>query len=273
MIIDGRAIAKDVEERLSAAFAELELSRVPKVSFITFGDDPATKSFLKIKQKVAERIGVSLQIHELPENVLEGMAQDILQSLASSLDNDGVVVQLPLPGGFDIESFLRLIPQNKDIDCLSLSSMEAYARGEDVFSPPVALAVAEILSRNNIDPLSKRSAVVGYGNLVGRPVSAWLKNIGADFEVFDLGSDLTRLVEFDVVISGVGKPDLIQAEILKDGVVLIDAGTSEVGGRLSGDVSPDAYGKASLVTPVPGGVGPVTVVKLFENLLRSVRDR
>lgn len=271
MIIDGRAIAKEVEENLRESFLELHLSRRPKVSFITFGDDPATRSFLKIKQKVAERVGVELYILELPEDILEDMAEKILLSVVRDPDNDGVVAQLPLPRQLDREKFLELISREKDVDCLSRESIEAFAKGESVYSPPVALAVAEILEKNNIDLSGKRTAVVGHGNLVGKPVSAWLENIEADFEVFDIGSDMKRLAEFDVVITGVGKPSLVNHEMVKDGVVLIDAGTSEVGGKLSGDVSANAQKKASFYTPVPGGVGPVTVVKLFENVLQAVK--
>lgn len=273
MIIDGRLVAKKVEDELRESFEKLRLPRKPKVSFLTFGDDPATKSFLKIKAKVAERIGVELQVHELPEDVLEDVAKSILSSLVLSADNDGVVVQLPLPEGFKRNEFLEIIPADKDVDCLSESSMEAYAQGKGIYAPPVALAVAEILESEKIDLSKNRIAVVGHGNLVGKPVASWLQRVGAEFEVFDIGSDLFQLARFDIVISGVGEPGLIREEMIKEGVILIDAGTSEVGGKLFGDASIEAQEKSSLRTPVPGGIGPVTVVKLFENLLTSVRRK
>lgn len=270
MIIDGRSIAKKVEERLRGSFAKLTKNdKSPVVSFLTFGEDMATQSFLAIKKKVAERVGVDLQIVALPEEVVPEVAERVLTAIIEG-ESVGVVVQLPLPKSFSRDDFLALIPQGKDIDCLSSLTLEKFASGERVFAPPVALAVAEIFAEEKIDFLNKKIAVVGHGFLVGKPVAAWLENNGVDFEVFDIDSDLSQLRGFDVVISGVGKPGIITGEMVKDGVVLIDAGTSEVDGRVSGDIAESAREKSALHTPVPGGVGPITVVKLFENVLRVV---
>lgn len=272
MIIDGRAVAKKIEESLKERLSALRLKEMPKVSFLTFGEDPATKSFLSIKRKVAERIGVDLQIHELPMETLEEVAIGILESLVDSSANNGVVVQLPLPDNLDQDRFLNKISPLKDIDSLSPLTEEKYATGQKAFAPPVALAVEEILRSYDVSLLSKRIAVVGYGKLVGRPVSSWLKRQDLNFEIFDIGSDLDQLIEFDIIISGVGKAGLIKKEMVKEGAILIDAGASEVGGEIVGDIEREAYDKASLVSPVPGGVGPVTVVKLFENLLTSLES-
>src|SRR5690606_32388591 len=138
---------------------------------------------------------------------------------------------------------------------------------------PVALAVEEVLERSGVDLEGKKVAIVGYGDLVGKPTSFLLKMKGVQFEVFDSDSDLEGLRDFDVVISGVGKPGLIKGEYLKEGSVVLDAGTSESEGELLGDVHPSAQGVAALLTPVPGGVGPITVVKLFENVLRSLETK
>ncbi|MDZ7726230.1 MAG: tetrahydrofolate dehydrogenase/cyclohydrolase catalytic domain-containing protein [Candidatus Campbellbacteria bacterium] len=167
MIVDGRKIARDIESKLKKTFAAYD--KEPHIDFLSFGEDPSTRSFLNIKRRVAKRIGVDLHIHELPENTIESVAEKILQSLVVGR-SDGVVVQLPLPSYFNRETFLDIVPKEKDIDCLSPNALELYRKNENVFVPPVAAAVEEILSRNNIDLLDKKIAIVGYGNLVGKPV-------------------------------------------------------------------------------------------------------
>lgn len=270
-LVDGRAIAQDIESSLRSSFLDLNEKGVEaRLEVLSFGDDKATQSFLKIKRSVANRIGVHLSLHELPRETLESVAREILISLTES-GAAGVVVQLPLPAHIEKSSFLSLIPEMLDVDCLTPGSLDALSRGESGFISPVALSVKEVLDRSDINPVGKKIAVVGYGDLVGKPVSFFLKNNGADVEIFDSNSDLGGLRSFDIIISGVGKPGLIQAEHVREGAVLIDAGTSESEGRLSGDMSNEAREKASLATPVPGGIGPITVVKLFENVLSALK--
>lgn len=270
MIVNGREIAREIEDRLKETFSHQEGD--VHIDFLSFGDDPSTRSFLNIKKRVANRIGVSLHIHELPENTLESVAEKILHSLAEG-QSDGVVVQLPLPKHFNRDTFLNLVPREKDIDCVSPNTLELYKENKSLFVPPVAAAVEEILSRNSIDLSNKRIAIVGYGSLVGKPVSLLMESKGVAFEIFNRDSNLTHLKEFDLIVTGVGKSGLIENDMVKEGVVLIDAGTSESAGGVSGDVDKDTYEKASLVTPVPGGVGPITVVKLFENVAKSIEER
>lgn len=271
-LVDGRRIARNKEEDLKVSFARLkEEGIIPRLEVLSFGEDPATLSFLAIKKRVAERIGVNLVIHMLPAETVEGVARDVLVALIESQPG-GIVVQLPLPVQIKKEDFLTMIPPLLDIDCISPRSLELFSEGKNFYDSPVAGAVGEVLDHHSVQLEGKQIAVVGYGDLVGRPVSYYLKNKGFDYTLFDSDSNLHTLREYDVVISGVGKPGLIKREHLKAGVVLIDAGTSEAEGRLAGDIDIEARDVASLVTPVPGGVGPITVVKLFENLLLSLKN-
>jgi methylenetetrahydrofolate dehydrogenase (NADP+) / methenyltetrahydrofolate cyclohydrolase len=187
---------------------------------------------------------------------------------------DAIIVQLPLPEGFDTAKILSAIPTEKDADVLSGVSYEKFERGDEgAIVPPVAGAVGEILVREKVEAQGKRAVVVGQGKLVGRPVLALLRRMGADAVTVlrDTPSPETILREADIIVSGVGQAHFITPEMIKDGVVLIDAGTSESNGSIAGDFHPDCAAKASVFTPVPGGVGPIAVAMLFKNVLQLLK--
>lgn len=267
VIVDGRSIARDIEASLQKrVLALLARGIVPRLEMLSFGNHPATLSFLRVKSNVAKRVGIELGIHNLPESALESIARDVLISLVDS-GAHGVVVQLPLPQGIVKNSFLELVPETLDVDCITPESLDALSRGVSLYVSPVARAVEEILARHNVDLSKKRIAIVGEGDLVGKPVAYLFKGKGFAHEVFNSKSDLSELNAFDIIVTGVGRPGCIRGEHVKRGAIIIDAGTSEDGGAIVGDVDKSAHERAHLVTPVPGGVGPITVVKLFDNLL------
>ena len=191
---------------------------------------------------------------------------------------DAVIVQLPLPVGVDTKSVCDAIPISKDTDVLS-SAARAQFEMMDLrnpsFLPPVVGAVAEIFKKYAVDPKGKRAVVIGAGWLVGDPCAKWLAQQGAKVEVVTVESgDLTAsLRDADIIISGAGSPHLIKPDMLKQGVVLIDAGTSESDGTIAGDADPSCADKCSLFTPVPGGIGPVSVAKLFENAIMLAEQK
>lgn len=232
MIVDGRQIAEEVVATLGGSL------RGKTLGIVVNAGDPATESFVKIKERVAERLGVLVKRGEL---------QDLLASC------DGVLVQLPHP---DAGVLMPQIPPQKDVDALGLHP-EVLA--------PVAGAVKEILSKHA--PAGKRAVVVGEGKLVGKPVAQMLKEVGFSVEVVSLEQgSMSALKDADMVVSGAGSPYLIKPEMLRPGVVLIDAGASEQAGRVVGDCDPACAQVASVFTPVPGGVGPIAVAMLFKNL-------
>jgi methylenetetrahydrofolate dehydrogenase (NADP+)/methenyltetrahydrofolate cyclohydrolase len=257
MIADGKHIAQVIEERLLGEFANAPLK---KVCFVLFGNDPASIQFIKIKTNIAERLGIKVELVTGPQDMIIDQALGLIDHVVSK-DYDGIVVQLPLPKQLDIETILNEIPAEKDIDALGFSQKTA----------PVAQAVFEILNFYTIDLKNKNILVIGNGRLVGKPVARMLTNKGFDYDVIDKDTDQVMSAEkiklADIIISGVGVPHMIKPEMIKEGVILIDAGTSEEEGRLVGDIDPTCAGKALIMTPVPGGVGPVTVVILFANLL------
>lgn len=231
MIIDGKKIAQQIVAELGESLVGRTLGVVMNTG------DAATESFVKIKEKTAERLGVVLQRFD---------ATQILEALLC----DGVVVQLPIENA---DALLAQVPPEKDVDHFPMA--------------PVAATVLEILKRSDVSLSGKRAVVVGEGRLVGKPTAAMLKERGAEVHIVSLEQgSLDMLKDADIVVSGAGSPGLIKPEMLKQGVVLIDAGTSESAGKLVGDCGPRCADVASVFTPVPGGVGPIAVAMLFKNL-------
>lgn len=247
MIVSGKEIAEGVYGRLP--------KRSLSLGIIVGDKNPVINSFVKIKERAAERLGVTLVREELPEGTNTHEAVAAVLSLAEKVD--GIIVQLPLPNQIDVEAVLAAIPGEKDVDGISLSPR---------VRPPVAEAVKEILEYSNTDVAGKKAAVVGSGRLVGRPCAKLLEELGVSVTVLDRGDSLDALTDADVVVLGTGEPGLVQPEHLKQGVILVDAGTSEDGGKVKGDADPACAEVASVFTPVPGGVGPVAVAMIFKNL-------
>ena len=254
MIIDGRSLAKEVLARAKAR-AE-KLGRRPNVLiYVAPEESVATRSYLHIKERSADAAGCDFEE---------------TRSLAPSLRADAFIVQLPLPAEMNQNAVLNSIPLQQDADVLSLVAREKFEQGDtDALLPPVVAAVREIFEKYEIIAGGKKAVVIGAGFLVGAPVAVWLKQQGAEVTVLTIETDKkefsTTLAEATIVVSGAGTPHFIKPEMLKEGVVLIDAGTSESSGKVAGDADPACAEKCSIFTPVPGGVGPLAVACLFEN--------
>jgi methylenetetrahydrofolate dehydrogenase (NADP+)/methenyltetrahydrofolate cyclohydrolase len=208
---------------------------------------------LSSKKRSAERAGCVFEETSSWSHLLEG---------------DAALIQLPVPP--EAVSLLEKIPLGKDADVLSKAAREKFGRGDaDSLLPPVVSAIQKILEFGKVEIVGKRVVVVGAGFLVGAPTATWLKQKGAHVEVVTLESgDLSALLRAaDIVVSGAGSPHLIKPGMLKEGVVLIDAGTSEASGKIVGDADPACASKCLLFTPVPGGLGPLAVACLFENVV------
>ncbi|HUX81150.1 MAG TPA: bifunctional 5,10-methylenetetrahydrofolate dehydrogenase/5,10-methenyltetrahydrofolate cyclohydrolase [Candidatus Paceibacterota bacterium] len=250
MIIDGRALAQEVLARTRERAQRLP--HPPKVvAYVAQNPSAATRSYMNIKKRSAEAARCLFEETTTP---------------ISFSSADAVLIQLPLDEGATVT--LDVIPLLKDADVLSSAARDAFARGDEgALLPPVVGAIAEMFTRYNVQPLGKKAIVIGAGFLVGEPAATWLTHKGAHVTVCTLGDDLSPLKDADIIISGAGSPHLIKPSLLKEGVVLIDAGTSELAGMLAGDADPACAAVCALFTPVPGGVGPLAVAKLFENVI------
>lgn len=273
IIVDGRRIAKEIEGRLSARIKTF--SRAPVLAIVSVGDDPVISTFVGIKRRFAHAIGVVMREEHLPSEVTSREIAQLIGSLAAEENVDGIVLQLPIPDASFLGSILPLIPSDKDPDVLSPESVAAFARGENPILPPVAAAIKIILDDAGCLVVGRDVLVVGHGKLVGAPAALFFRHQGVPVTVVDRPmSDLSTLTrEADIIISGVGRPGLITPDMLTEGVILIDAGTSEASGKVVGDTEPSCASKAFLYTPVPGGIGPVTVAALFQNLMSLAAAR
>lgn len=265
--VSGRQIAQEWEKSLQHAVSLLQIP--PKLALIVVGNDPAMLSFVRLKKSRASEIGILVTESVFPSHVTTEELADCVRAYAVDDTIDGIVVQMPLPAHVALDEVLSLIPVSKDVDVLSLSAMALFRQDELPIAPPVALAVQEICTRYEIVIEDADVLVLGHGRLVGAPVAVWLRHNGARVTVVD--RPVARLEEFtkeaEVIISGVGTPCLVRPEHILPGVVLIDAGTSESEGELRGDIDPACQSLARVMTPVPGGVGPITVMMLFRNLV------
>lgn len=256
MIFDGRSMAKKIEEVLKRRISSR--IKAPVLTVLAVGENPISERFIKMKGECAERLGVVMNVVHLPQKSLTEEVIDAIKKNAPF--SNGIIVQLPLPETCDTAKILAAIPKEKDVDALSLVPL---------VPAPVVGAVERILFEGGVDLAGKRVLVIGRGKLVGAPLTKWLEGNGTTVEVIgDEVEDCSSYTQIaDIIISGAGEPHLIKAHMIKEGAVIIDCGTSEAGGRMLGDADPDCASKCALLTPVPGGVGPVTVATLFENLL------
>lgn len=252
-------------EVLARAKARAEkLPRAPRVLAIVANDTLATKSYLAIKKRRAEDAGCVLE--ELHFDAHAATTEELRDAVIAA-EADAVIVQLPLEERMDARIVCDAIPPQKDADVLStVARMKFEADEYDALVPPVAGALAEICAKHGINPAGKRVVIIGSGWLVGKPCATWFSHKKADVMHLSFrAGNVAPLKEADIVVSGVGSPHFIKPEMLKPDVVLIDAGTSESGSTLAGDADPACARASSLFTPVPGGVGPIAVAKLFEN--------
>lgn len=235
MIIDGKQISEKILSKVEDKIKNEQLKL--KLAVVLVGDDASSKIYVRKKGEAAERVGVDFELFEFPEDIKEEELIQEIKNIADDFSINGIVIQLPLPEKFDTDEILNLVPMDKDVESIS----------------PVVSAIEYILDEYNISLQGKKIVVVGKGVLVGIPVGEWLFKQGLTF------SGIEDIQEADVIISGVGQKDLITKDMVKEGAVVIDVG---------GDVSFDVKEKAGYITPVIGGVGPVTVACLLENLTK-----
>lgn len=267
MLIDGRIVRDRIQRELQVRLSGSKVA----LAILIAGNNPVVESFIKIKKSFAENIGAEFFEYRFDETVSEEELVEKLKTLARNTQITGIVVQLPLPMHVDAQVVLNTISVEKDVDVLSAQAIELFEKGTLRILPPVVGAVKEILDDVNFQVAGKKVLVVGQGRLVGLPVSVWLKQQGADVTVLGEPSehleDLVRNAE--VVVSGAGVPNLIKPEMVTPGTLLIDAGSSESLGKIVGDIDPLCEAVSFAQTPVPGGVGPLTVAVLFRNLVRA----
>jgi len=283
-IIDGKAISGQVMEELKPRIASLaEKGNIPGLTVIIVGEDPASMSYVKSKGRACERLGLRSETIMLAGDTSQEDLLAVISNLNANPKVHGILVQLPLPDQIDENAVLEAIVPEKDVDGFSPVNMGRLMAGQDCFVPATPAGIMETLTRSNIDPAGKHAVIIGRSNIMGQPMAALLmqKRKGANATVTVCHSrtknigELTRLA--DILIVAIGKPNFIQADMVKPGAVVIDAGINRLdtlsdkrGYMLVGDVLfKEVREVASAITPVPGGVGRMTIAMLMRNTVNA----
>lgn len=277
-VIDGKAVAAAVRERVKVDVAayEQEAGRVPALATVLVGDDPASEIYVRNKRRTCEEVGMR-SVHHGPEaSIREEELLDLVRELGEDDDIDGILVQLPLPAHIDPDAVVGALDPQKDVDGLTPVNAGLLAHGTPGLVPCTPAGVMELLAHEGVELEGAEAVVVGRSKLVGVPVARLL--LGADATVTichsrtrDLDATCRRA---DVLVAAVGVPRLLGAEAVKPGAVVIDVGMNRLDDELCGDVDYEAAAEvAAAITPVPGGVGPMTIAMLLANTLQAARLR
>lgn len=273
-VLNGREIAKDYRAGLAEEVEKLKSQGItPNLTVVIAGNDGASLSYVRSKNKAAEKVGMTSDIVHLPEEATE---EDVLNEVRR-LNNDdsvhGILVQVPLPDQVDENKVLEAISPEKDVDGFSPINIGRLYTGQRTFVPCTPLGIMELLKHTG--PLEgKDVAVIGRSHIVGQPVAKLLTNENATVTLMHSRTKdmVEKLKDFDVVVSAVGKPGLVKGEHLKEGAIVIDVGNTMVDDKLVGDVEYDSAAEvASYITPVPGGVGPLTITMVLNNTLLAAK--
>lgn len=264
MIINGKEISEKVLKELESNPAK----RPVHIVAISISSEHAIKSFIDMKKKYAERLGMTLEHIEFQPGIPESNVMAKIAELSSDPNITGIIVEIPLASGYDQEKILNAVPVSKDIDVLSEEALENFYNDTSKISPPAVEAFSILVKELNIELYGKTAAVFGQSILIGAPISHFLESCGC--KVYKIDENTQNPEEFskqaDIIVSGVGKPNLIKGEMVKEGAIVIDYGFEKVDGKTVGDVEFTSVSpKASLITPVPGGIGPLVIVAFLKN--------
>jgi methylenetetrahydrofolate dehydrogenase (NADP+)/methenyltetrahydrofolate cyclohydrolase len=274
-LIDGRAHARAIRAELKTAVETHRNQRPPGITVIQVGDDPASTTYVRGKHKAAEEAGFTSAIEHVAEST-QAELQARIQRLAVDPEVDGILLQMPLPKPLDPDQALEAIPPHKDVDGLHPYNAGRLAQGSPTFVPATPLGVLELLRREGIDPTGKHAVVIGRSRLVGRPLGLLLLQNHATVTIgHSQSSDLPAITRTaDILVAATGRAGLITAEYVRPGAVVIDVGITRdpITNKLTGDVDRASVEPiAAALTPVPGGVGPMTIAMLLVNTYRAYR--
>ena len=284
-ILDGKAVAAEIRGEIADEVNRTRnsIGRPPCLAAVLVGDDPASAVYVRNKARACERAGIEGRTMRLPADTTQDVLIDHVEQLNADANVDGILVQLPLPDGGDLdtERVLDAVDPAKDVDCFSPVNVGLLMQGRPRFLPCTPHGIVQLLARSGIATAGRHVVVVGRSDIVGKPMAMMLaqKDIGcgsdyANATVTIAHSRTTDLAAIcrsaDILIAAVGRPEMITADMVADGAVVIDVGINRVDDKLVGDVAYDSVAaKASAITPVPGGVGPLTIAMLLRNTVTS----
>jgi len=279
-IIDGRKIAKEFNESLKVEVKEFikKNKLIPKLAVVIIGEDPASLFYVKMINRACEKVSIGFEKYHLSENTSEKELLKLIEDLNRDKKVSGIIVQVPLPKHINQDKVQEAVSPSKDVDCFNPINMGKLALGKPEFLPCTPYAVHELIKKENIIIPGRHTVIVGRSNIVGKPLALILlqKEPYANATLTVCHSRTKDLAYYtrqaDVLIVAVGIPEIIKENMVKEGAVVIDVGTNEVEGKLVGDVAyEEVLDKVSVITPVPGGVGPITNIMLMKNTLEAAK--
>lgn len=277
-IIDGKQLAKKIRANLRIECEELKKQGInPKLAVIMVGDNPASKVYVKNKSRVCNEVGIEYQEYLLPENATQKELLELIKRLNKDKKTNGILLQSPLPQHMNINEAFKTITYLKDVDGFTPASVGKLCIGEDTFISCTPYGVIKMFEEYNIDLKGKNVVILGRSNIVGKPLIQCC--LQKDATVTVCHSKTKNLSEYtkkaDVIISAIGKAKFLTEDMVKDGVVIIDVGINrQDDGKLVGDVDfENVSKKASYITPVPGGVGPMTIAMLMNNVIKATKEQ
>jgi methylenetetrahydrofolate dehydrogenase (NADP+)/methenyltetrahydrofolate cyclohydrolase len=276
-ILDGRAVAKKIRGALAQTVTDLKAQHgiTPTAAMVLVGEDPASESYVKLKSRISDRLGIHSRIHRLQDDVDEQGIVDLITSFNADDNIHGILIQLPLPPHLHEDKIITLVSPEKDVDGLHPLNYGRLLLGLDCLVSPAAQGILALLDHYHIDLKDKHLVIVGVNKLLGKPLALSALNRGATLTLCDQASEdlqnLTRLG--DVLVVDVGVAGFIHKSMVKKGSVVIDCGNNYVEGKVVGDVAFDEVkDEASAITPVPGGVGPMLVAMLMANIVKAAKE-
>lgn len=271
-IIDGKEIAKEIRENIKNEIAEQDLK--PGLAIIMVGNNPASEIYVRNKRKACAEIGIHEELYHFDDNVSEEELKECILKLNNNDDIHGIMVQSPLPEHLNEDRIMNYIIPEKDVDGFGISSLGLLASNEEQFISATPYGIIKLLEHENIPISGQNVVIIGRSKIVGRPLALALLNRDATVTItHSKTQDLPKITRTaDILIVAIGKPNYITAKDIKEGAVVIDVGINRIDGKVVGDVDfASAKEKASYITPVPGGVGPMTIAMLLNNVLESAK--
>lgn len=275
-IIDGKAVSKAVRQRVAAETEELKKKGItPGLAVILVGDDPASQVYVRNKERACEEVGFYSEKYTLPEDTTQEELNALVDKLNARKEISGILCQLPLPKHLDDKAVINRIDPKKDVDAFHPENVGAIMIGDYHFLPCTPAGVMELIHSTGVEIAGKKAVVIGRSNIVGKPMAMLLLHEDATVEITHSKTknlaDITRTA--DILVAAIGKAGFVTADMVKDGAVVIDVGMNRnAEGKLCGDVDfEEVSKKCSYITPVPGGVGPMTISMLMQNTLTAAK--
>lgn len=277
-ILDGKSLSTKIKEEVKIDVQKLQKKYItPGLAVVLVGLDPASTAYVNMKSKACKEAGIYSIVHEMPETISQENILEIIHMMNKNPNIDGILVQLPLPKHIDTTVILEAIDPTKDVDGFHPYNVGRVVASLDGFIPATPYGVMELLKEYNIDPKGKDVCVVGASNIVGKPMATLLLNANATVDITHVYTkDLkAHTINADIICVGAGVVNLIKEDMVKDGAIIIDIGINRLdNGKLVGDVDfENVSSKCSYITPVPGGVGPMTIAMLLKNTIIAAKQR